>query len=103
MKYRILPWTSREWVTYGSLDLARAAAFAEACEVLDKSPLRIGSVTVVIFAEGDHAETTAVQVSRSDKIGCAWSPPEYPSGEAPHLSPEEYAMVLRHRAGGSEV
>lgn len=102
MKYRILPWTSHEWVTYDSLSLARAAAFAEACEVLDKSPLHIGAMTVAIFSEG-NARIETVQVLRSDGLRLAWSPPEYPSGDTPRLSPEEYAMVLRHRAGGSEV
>lgn len=102
MKYRIQHWTSRAWVMYDSLSLARAAAFSEACEVLDKSPLRIGAMTVVIFSE-DNARVETVQVSRSDGLRHAWSPPEYPSGDAPRLSPEEYAMVLRHRAGGSEV
>lgn len=99
MKYHIISWHN-ERKEYDSLGDAYKAAFAEALEVLQTSPLNITGMNVAVLQ--DHEVFGTVQVRRHDfsmPPRCAWSPVEYPTGEPPRISPEEYAMILKHRNG----
>jgi len=100
VKYHIISWHDSERKEYDSLDDAYKAAFTEALEVLQTSPLDISGMCVAIMQGHEVVGDARVNRCRFDMPPrCSWSPAEYPSGELPHISPEEYAMILKHRNG----
>lgn len=97
MTFDVMPWRSRELKTFATIEEAQKAALDEALAVMASEPSYSG-IRICVMQGDEVVGHVEVGRSRFSTPRVAWSPPEYPTGELPRISAEEYSMVLEHRA-----